>query len=226
MTSPVLIVDDSLTVRMDLGEAFEEAGFVPRCNAATNELIRCVDGLEIAFDCGAALCSEEDGGTVPKRLEGHRKLLRDFERGLARVRRVLANIPTYMVFDDHDVTDDWNLNPLWLDRVLTTPLGVTVVRNALITYALFQDWGNDPLKYENTLDDKHKLLDHIAALFPPGAQEGPDVAAQGGRQRLVDGSADHRLVSPREADGERRTKEDRRQAASSPEPTAGGDECA
>jgi hypothetical protein len=27
----------------------------------------------------------------------------------AATRRVLANVPTYMVFDDHDVTDDWNL---------------------------------------------------------------------------------------------------------------------
>jgi hypothetical protein len=97
--------------------------------------------------------SEEDDVTVPKRLDSHRKLLRDFERGLAKVRRVLANIPTYMMFDDHDVTDDWNLNPLWLDRVLTTPLGVTIIRNAFITYALFQDWGNDPLKYEKLLLD-------------------------------------------------------------------------
>ena len=107
--------------------------------------------------------TEEDDKTVPGRLEGHRKLLRHFEGGLAKVRRVLANIPTYMMFDDHDVTDDWNLNPLWLDRVLTTPLGVTIVRNAFITYALFQDWGNDPLKYESPLDDKKRLLDRIAA---------------------------------------------------------------
>jgi hypothetical protein len=121
--------------------------------------------------------SDEKDLTVPKRLEGHRKLMRDFERGLAKVRRVLANIPTYMIFDDHDVTDDWNLNPLWLDRVLTTPLGVTIIRNAYVAYALFQDWGNDPLKYENPLDDKNRLLGRIAALFPPGAEEGPNAAA-------------------------------------------------
>jgi phosphodiesterase/alkaline phosphatase D-like protein len=28
---------------------------------------------------------------------------------LPKVRRVLANIPTYMIFDDHDITDDWNI---------------------------------------------------------------------------------------------------------------------
>ena len=42
-----------------------------------------------------------------------------FHDGLAKVRRVLANIPTYMMFDDHDFTDDWNLNPMWYDRVYT-----------------------------------------------------------------------------------------------------------
>ena len=33
-----------------------------------------------------------------------------FGEGLAYARRVLANVPTYMAFDDHEVTDDWNLN--------------------------------------------------------------------------------------------------------------------
>src|SRR4029079_4006259 len=102
--------------------------------------------------------SGEKDRPVPKRLELDRKRMRDLEGGLAKVRRVLANIPTYMIFDDHDVTDDWNLNPLWLYLGRTTPLGVTIIRNAYITYALFQDWGNDPLKYENPLDDKNRLL--------------------------------------------------------------------
>ena len=75
-------------------------------------------------------------------------------------------MPTYMMFDDHDVTDDWNLNPMWLDRVYTTPLGVTILRNALVTYAVFQDWGNDPLKYENPLDDKNKLLEPHRRAVP------------------------------------------------------------
>jgi hypothetical protein len=33
------------------------------------------------------------------------------------VARALANTATYMIFDDHDVTDDWNLNQKWTDRV-------------------------------------------------------------------------------------------------------------
>ena len=109
-----------------------------------------------------------------KGLEGDRERLTRFESGLAKVRRVLANIPTYMIFDDHDVTDDWNLNPMWYDRVYPTSLGITTLRNALVSYALFQDWGNDPLKYEK--DDYKRLLQRIEQLFPADTP-GPTLAA-------------------------------------------------
>ncbi|MGH8718978.1 MAG: hypothetical protein ACREV0_08580 [Burkholderiales bacterium] len=103
----------------------------------------------------------------------------DFVKGLPKVRRLLANVPTYMIFDDHDVTDDWNLNPTWYDRVYSTALGRAIVRNALTAYAVFQDWGNDPLRYENERDepgekrDRKLLLDTIAQMFPKGATAGP-----------------------------------------------------
>ena len=37
-------------------------------------------------------------------------------------------------------------NPIWRDRVLTSPLGRTIIRNGLVSFVLFQGWGNDPLK--------------------------------------------------------------------------------
>jgi hypothetical protein len=46
------------------------------------------------------------------------------------------------------ITDDWYLNPIWRDRVLTSPLGKTVIRNGMLAYALFQGWGNDPVAFE------------------------------------------------------------------------------
>ncbi|HVF17381.1 MAG TPA: hypothetical protein VNA21_10725 [Steroidobacteraceae bacterium] len=123
--------------------------------------------------------SPRDAAALPAHLTnlrashaGQRRILTTFEEGLAKIRRVLANIPTYMMFDDHDVTDDWNLNPAWYDRVYGTSLGVTMARNALLNYALFQDWGNDPLKYEK--GDYKKLLDHAAKLFPANTK-GPDL---------------------------------------------------
>jgi hypothetical protein len=70
-----------------------------------------------------------------------------FRRSLPAVRRVLANVPTWMIFDDHDVTDDWNLYRAWDERVRTNSATRQVVRNALSAYTIFQDWGNDPEKY-------------------------------------------------------------------------------
>lgn len=63
------------------------------------------------------------------------------------VRRALANVPTYMIFDDHDVSDDWNINQAWCQRVLGSSMGYQVVRNAMLAYALFQGWGNTPEQF-------------------------------------------------------------------------------
>lgn len=87
-----------------------------------------------------------------------------FGRDLYKVRRVLANIPTLMIFDDHEVTDDWNLNEDWVIRVndpQASPMGAQLLRNALCAYAVFQDWGNNPKDY---------YLSDEAGLTPPGRQ--------------------------------------------------------
>jgi hypothetical protein len=99
--------------------------------------------------------------------------VKNMKKALPNVRRALANIATYMIFDDHEVTDDWYLTQDWRDKVLTSPLGVTVLRNALTSYALFQSWGNDPKRYQT--GDHANLLTQAQALFP--ASGGPATAA-------------------------------------------------
>jgi hypothetical protein len=74
--------------------------------------------------------------------------MHSFIQSLWAVRRVLANTITYSIFDDHDVSDDWNLNQAWCLRVLGKPLGRRVVSNALLAYSLFQGWGNTPAQFE------------------------------------------------------------------------------
>jgi len=44
--------------------------------------------------------------------QGQQAAIDDFVAGLPRASRALAHLPTYMIFDDHDVTDDWNLSAL------------------------------------------------------------------------------------------------------------------
>lgn len=73
-----------------------------------------------------------------------RAKLRDFYDALPAVRRLLANTATYMIFDDHEITDDWYIREGWRDSVLASWLGRKIVRNGLAAYLVFQHWGNDP----------------------------------------------------------------------------------
>ncbi|MDO7174147.1 hypothetical protein [Mariniflexile sp. AS56] len=84
------------------------------------------------------------------------KHLKRFLKTLKNVRKSLANTPTYMIFDDHEITDDWNLNWRWCKRVYSKPLGKITVQNGLLAYALFQSWGNTPAQFQEP-SKKHLL---------------------------------------------------------------------
>ncbi|WP_319537032.1 alkaline phosphatase D family protein [uncultured Vibrio sp.] len=72
-----------------------------------------------------------------------------FVSGLDRVQRLLAHIPTYMIFDDHDVTDDWNLTIGWEQAAYRNPFAKRIIGNSLIAYWFCQGWGNAPEKFDN-----------------------------------------------------------------------------
>jgi|JI61114C2RNA_FD_contig_81_822881_length_5210_multi_3_in_0_out_0_2 hypothetical protein len=95
----------------------------------------------------------------PKRPE--QQELVEFRSTLPHVRKVFANVPTYMIFDDHDITDDWfqESHRALLEAQLTAnppnKIPLRIVRNGLLAYAIFQDWGNQPDDYEEpNLGDK------------------------------------------------------------------------
>ncbi len=70
-----------------------------------------------------------------------------FAKGLPQVQRALAHLPVYMIFDDHDVTDDWNLTRGWEEAAYNHPFSRRIIGNALIGYWLCQGWGNAPEKF-------------------------------------------------------------------------------
>src|SRR6185503_7618579 len=80
--------------------------------------------------------------------------IRAFISCLPAVQRALANIPVYMIFDDHEVSDDWNLNRKWRDNVERSALGRRLLTNALIAYWLCQGWGNDPARFDTSFVEK------------------------------------------------------------------------
>lgn len=97
------------------------------------------------FPTGRAMTADR---RAARRWERQVRQLEQFRDRLSCVRRALANIPLYAIFDDHEVSDDWNLNRAWCLRVLGKPLGKQVVQNALLAYAIFQGWGNAPDRFE------------------------------------------------------------------------------
>lgn len=68
---------------------------------------------------------------------------------LKSIRRLLANIPTYMICDDHEITDDWNINRKWYQSVVNSKAGNQVIVNGLVAYWAFQAWGNEPMAFDN-----------------------------------------------------------------------------
>ena len=101
-----------------------------------------------------------------KEAEMEAPLVLEYAGKVGLIRRALANVPTYFVFDDHDVTDDWNLCRLWAERVLDPKngLGRSVMRDGLVTFALFQAWGNDPDAWASL--PNRQLLEAVPGLFP------------------------------------------------------------
>ena len=77
--------------------------------------------------------------------------IQNFRDGLSQVRRALAHVPVYMIFDDHDVTDDWNLNRQWEESAYNKPFSKRIIGNALIGYLLCQGWGNAPENFSDEL---------------------------------------------------------------------------
>ncbi len=80
-----------------------------------------------------------------------RDALQDFIAGLPAVRRLFAHLPTAMVFDDHDITDDWNLSREWEQVAYGHPFSRRVIGNALLGYLINQAWGNHPDAFDERL---------------------------------------------------------------------------
>jgi len=57
-------------------------------------------------------------------------------------RWLLSTLPTAMIFDDHDVHDDWNTSAAWKAKMRTEPWWPDRIAGALETYWVYQHLGN------------------------------------------------------------------------------------
>ncbi|WP_370419090.1 alkaline phosphatase D family protein [Streptomyces sp. QH1-20] len=58
------------------------------------------------------------------------------------VRWLLSTVPSLMIFDDHDVIDDWNTSEAWRDRMRATPWWRERAVSGLMSYWVYQHLGN------------------------------------------------------------------------------------
>lgn len=88
-----------------------------------------------------------------------------------RVARLFANVPSYMIFDDHEITDEWNLDETWRHTVeRRSPTGRRLVANGLAAFWAFQGWGNDPSAFPAGLIDAIKQF-LLEPVLPGGARD-------------------------------------------------------
>lgn len=82
-------------------------------------------------------------------------------------RWVLSVVPSAMIFDDHDMIDDWNTSLAWVEDIRRRPWWPTRVASGLMSYWVYQHLGNlspAEIRAEGMLDRFLALGDATAAL--------------------------------------------------------------
>jgi PhoD-like phosphatase len=83
------------------------------------------------------------------------------------IRWLLSTVPSAMIFDDHDVIDDWNTSAQWVDEIRATEWWDRRVVGAFMAYVLYQHWGNlapDALEEEEIFERVREADDGGALL--------------------------------------------------------------
>jgi hypothetical protein len=136
------------------------------------EKLSSMEELFVAFSGDARLkslltewekCKEKELKEFKEIFEEEIERAKIFRSAVPKAARALANTVTYMIMDDHEITDDWNLTQGWRNRVYTKPLGRAIVRNAMLAYTVFQAWGNEPEKFK-TVGNNKDLLDKTSEI--------------------------------------------------------------
>ena len=87
------------------------------------------------------------------------------------IRWLLSTISTAMIFDDHDVHDDWNISQAWLDEMREHEWWNRHILGALASYWVYQHLGNlapghheedELLRSVKAADDGESILERFA----------------------------------------------------------------
>ena len=81
------------------------------------------------------------------------------------MRWLLSTIATAMIFDDHDVIDDWNISESWLQEIRAEPWWEDRITGAFMSYWVYQHIGNlaPSHVHEDEMYDRVRRADGDAA---------------------------------------------------------------
>ncbi len=75
--------------------------------------------------------------------EEYTRLYRD-SWSVPAIRWLLSTVPCAMIFDDHDVNDDWNTSEAWVKKMRAKPWWRERIIGAFMSYWIYQHLGNLP----------------------------------------------------------------------------------
>jgi hypothetical protein len=101
-----------------------------------------------------------------------------FRSVLPQTRRVLANVPSIMIFDDHEITDDWNIDLPWVNAVYGNPAGRRAVTNGVLAFALCQHWGNKPEAFATPGTPERAVLDEVSSAVTASPRRSPELVVR------------------------------------------------
>jgi hypothetical protein len=112
------------------------------------------------------------------------------------IRWLLSTLPSMMIFDDHDIRDDWNTSDVWRAQMAELPWWQSRIVGGLGSYWIYQHLGNMPIEERRTDSVLQELLGHdgdgadIVDTFAAEADAAPErnrwsYTRDFGRNRLV-----------------------------------------
>ena len=97
------------------------------------------------FDTLELIRSRRDTGEPPGEMvasfEEYAQLYRDSWRDPA-IRWLLSTVPSAMIFDDHEVDDDWNVSEAWVEEMREKPWWNEQIIGGYASYWIYQHLGN------------------------------------------------------------------------------------
>jgi PhoD-like phosphatase len=100
---------------------------------------------EVPPETAALIRSRRDGdGAPPDEVANFEEYAHLYRESWSNpdIRWLLSTVPSTMIFDDHEVHDDWNISDSWIEEMRAKPWWRERVTSAFMAYFLYQHLGN------------------------------------------------------------------------------------